>query len=339
MDRHQHTPSQRLALIECLERDGRSARVRDVWQWPLTIGRAIDNDLVLDDPFVAPHHARLELADDGSLRLQVLHTQNGVQMGGRRHAQGAALPVPAGGSLLQVGGITLRLRLPGEMLAAEQPLPVATGLQRWLPLAAGALVLAQTTAEHWLGLDPGAGTSAWLPQLVGVAGALAGWAGLWALMSKLFQHRFDFNAHLRILLPWLLATMVVAQVLPGLAAALDWPWLWHLSGPAQVVLGTLLVRAHLMHVLPSHRRAVSAAVAAALLTGSAITLTATHRATDSFSRAPYMSTLPMPALHWATPVASTTLVQAMAPLAQQLAQRVQKAQQEEAEKGSEDSGD
>jgi hypothetical protein len=52
-----------------------------------------------------------------------------------------------------------------------------------------------------------------------------------------------------------------------------------------------------------------------------------------------MSTLPMPALHWATPVASTTLVQAMAPLAQQLAQRVQKAQQEEAEKGSEDSGD
>lgn len=339
MDRPQDHPPQRLALIECLERDGRSARMRDVWQWPLTIGRAIDNDLVLDDPFVAPQHARLELAPDGGVCLQVLDTRNGVQVGHQRHALGAKVPMPAGGATLQVGGITLRLRLPGETLAAERPLPITTSAQRWLPLVAGALVLLQAGAENWLGLDPGADTSAWLPKMVGVAGALAGWAGLWALMSKLFQHRFDFNGHLRILLPWLLALMVVDQVLPGLAAALDWPWLWHLSNPVQLLLGAGLVRAHLLHVLPSHVRAVTAAVAAALVTGSAISLAGTHRATDSFSRAPYMSTLPLPALQWATPVPSATLVQELAPLAQQLAQRVQKAQQDEAEKGSDDSGE
>ncbi len=339
MDRPQDTPTQRLALIECLERDGRSARMRDVWQWPLTLGRAIDNDLVLDDPFVAPHHARLELADDGSLHLQVLDTCNGVQMGHQRHAQGAAVPVPAGGTQLQLGGITLRLRLPGETLAAERPMPADAGARRWLPLGVGALVLLQTSAEHWVDLDPGADTSAWLPHLAAVAGALSAWAGLWALMSKLFQHRFDFNGHLRILLPWLLGMMLLAQVLPGLGAALDWPWLWHLSVPVQVLMGTMLVRAHLLHVLPTHGRAVTAAVIAALITGSAITLTATHRATDSFSRAPYMSTLPLPALRWITPVPSATLVQGMAPLAEQLAQRVQKAKQDEAEKGSDDAGE
>jgi hypothetical protein len=339
MDRPQDPPTQRLALIECLERDGRSARMRDVWQWPLTIGRALDNDLVLDDPFVAAQHARLELAEDGSLRLQVLDTLNGVQVGRKRHARGSAVALPAGGTTLQVGGITLRLRLPGEALASERPLPSLSAGQRWWPLVAGALVALLTVAENWLGLDPGADTSAWLPKMVGVAGALAAWAGLWALMSKLFQHRFDFNGHLRILLPWLLGMMLVDQLLPGLAASLDWPWLWHLATPLQVLLGTCLVRAHLLHVLPQHNRAVTAAVVAALLTGSAITLVATHRATDSFSRAPYMSTLPLPALQWATPVPSANLVQGMAPLAEQLAQRVQKAQQDEAEKGSDDSGE
>ncbi|MBP6765792.1 MAG: FHA domain-containing protein [Rubrivivax sp.] len=336
MDRPQDTPTQRLALIECLERDGRSARMRDVWRWPVTIGRAIDNDLVLDDPFVAPQHARLELAEDGSLRLQVLDTRNGVVLGPRRHAKGALVPVPAGGSLLQVGGITLRLRLPGENLAAEQPLLLSTGLRRWAPLGTATLVALLTVGEHWLELDPGADTSAWLPKLVAVAGLLAGWAGLWALMSKLFQHRFDFNGHLRVLLPWLLGMMVVDTVVPALGAALDWPGLWHLATPLQVLMGTMMVREHLLHVLPGHRRAVSAAVAAALLTGGAITLAATHRATDSFSHAPYMSTLPMPALRWSTPVPSATLVQGLAPLAGQLAQRVQKAQEEEAEKGTED---
>jgi hypothetical protein len=27
-------PQDRLALIECFEREGRAARVLDVWQWP-----------------------------------------------------------------------------------------------------------------------------------------------------------------------------------------------------------------------------------------------------------------------------------------------------------------
>jgi hypothetical protein len=46
------------------------------------------------------------------------------------------------------------------------------------------------------------------------------WAGLWALASKLFQHRFEFAAHLRLALPVALGFEVLDTVLPPLGAAL-----------------------------------------------------------------------------------------------------------------------
>ena len=42
----------------------------------VTVGRALDNDLVLDDPHCAAHHARLEIADDNTARLIDLMSLN-----------------------------------------------------------------------------------------------------------------------------------------------------------------------------------------------------------------------------------------------------------------------
>src|SRR4030095_2492866 len=50
---------ERVALIEIVERDGRVRQQLDVRGWPLSIGRALDRDLVLDDPHVAAEHATL----------------------------------------------------------------------------------------------------------------------------------------------------------------------------------------------------------------------------------------------------------------------------------------
>ena len=71
----------RLAVVEVLDRDGHARQVVPVARWPVTIGRAIDCDVVLDDPFVAAHHATLEEID-GVLTLVVGQRQ-------RRAASGA----------------------------------------------------------------------------------------------------------------------------------------------------------------------------------------------------------------------------------------------------------
>ena len=107
----------RLALIELLGRDGQIARPVDVWRWPLSLGRALDNDVVVDDPHLAPHHLRLAPGEDGTLQLHALPSRNGVQLAGR--AVAGPTPLPRGGALLQLGTTRLRLRLPGETLAAD----------------------------------------------------------------------------------------------------------------------------------------------------------------------------------------------------------------------------
>lgn len=322
--------ARRLALIECFERDGRPGRTVDVQGWPLTLGRSLDCDVVIDDPHVAAEHARIEADAPGRLRLIVGDTVNGLVVDGRRHGAGASLPLPAGGATLQLGQTRLRLRLPDERLAAEKPLPPTAASPWWLALALFALAL----GEQALALDPGADVSAWLPVLVGLPVALAGWCGLWALLSKVFQHRFDFGGHLRIALPWMLALQLVDALLPLGAASLGWPWLWQLGPPLQVVLAALWLRAHLVHVLPGHRRAAGLAVAALTLAGGAISLEVIHRSTDGFSRSPYMSTLPLPGLRLGSTVAPSVLVDDMAALERPLARRAQKAREEDEEDGS-----
>jgi hypothetical protein len=319
----------RLALLEVIGRDGRVSRAIDVQHWPLTLGRSLANDVVLDDPFVAAQHATLALDTSGQLTLQVGDTDNGVAEGRQQHARGAMVPVPAGGTVWQLGGLTLKLRTPDEPLAAELPLP-RQGRRAWAAPAAMALAFALMALwGHWLALDPGAEAAEWWPLVAGVPMAVALWCGLWALASKLFQHQFAFAAHLRLVLPWLLAIEAVDLLLPPLAAALGWPLLWRLATPLQLLMLAWLVWQHLVLVLPGSRRVLAVFVGAAVLGAGGVAVADNLRDVDRASRAPYMSTLPTPGTVWHSAEPPEALVQQLAPLAEGLAARVKKARAEE----------
>jgi pSer/pThr/pTyr-binding forkhead associated (FHA) protein len=321
-------PEDRVALIEWLDRDGHVQRHMDVAAWPLSLGRALSNTVVLDDPYVAAHHARVAPDDNGQLQLLALPSRNGVLLDGRALSAGAA-PLPAGTAVLQLGTTRLRLRLADGAVEADQPLPAHTGAGlRTTALAALALMVL-VMAEVWVGLDPGADYTAWLPLLLGMPVAVALWCGMWALLSKLFQHRFDFSGHLRIALPWLLGMTLLDQLWPQLMAALAWPRLWMASGLLENLLMVLLLHAHLRHTLPQHRRAVTAVVAVLAVAGAGFSTALTWRAHDSLVATPYMSTLPPPALRLGATAPSAELVRDMAPLAALLAERVAQARKDE----------
>ena len=319
-----HAMTERLGLIELQERDGRVLRSISVQRWPVTLGRALDNDVVLDDPHVAGHHASLQADGHGGVVLVVGNCINGVRQNHHWHRAGAQLSLSAASGSMHLGGVRLRLRLPGETLSPEVPLPALVGNQRLATPLMAVLLLCLALAEHWLGLDPAADATAWLPVAAGLPVALALWGTMWAMASKLFQHRFELMGHLRIVIPWLLAVEVVDALLPLLAASLGWPWMWRLVPPLQALLLLLMLKAHLGLVLPNGRRMVAAVLAGATLVGGAILVTLTHRATDRYSRPAYMSTLPTPTLHMATTVPAADLVRELAPLAGQLAVRAKK---------------
>ena len=67
---------------------------REVWR----IGRALDCEILLDDPHLAGQHALLRL-DAQSARLELLPSLNGALRGRQRHAAGQTLDWPADGVL------------------------------------------------------------------------------------------------------------------------------------------------------------------------------------------------------------------------------------------------
>ena len=54
-----------LAVVEVLGRRGEVVAREKIRSLPASIGRGFDNDVILDDEFVAPRHLQLDAADDG----------------------------------------------------------------------------------------------------------------------------------------------------------------------------------------------------------------------------------------------------------------------------------
>ena len=368
-------PEERLALIEWLDRDGHVLRAVDVWRWPLSIGRALDNVVVLDDPHVAAYHVVIERvetelqavsmsmsgpeaelasapahrtepdSDREALRLRVMQTLNPVHFDGQLVASGqqrALRPAqppaaPHAGLVMHIGQTRLRLRLRADVLAPEQALAPTSAPTRsrmaWCAVALAALL----ALSNWISLDPGADLTAWLPLLLGLPTLVAVWCGAWALVSKLFQGRFDFMGHAAIALPWFLVVEVVDLLLPQVAATLGWPLLWRLTGPITALIMAWLLREHFCLVLPRARRGISVALAALLLSWAAVTWTLNLRQHDRLDAAPYMGVLPMAGWRLGAPAKPDDVVQAMQPLRERLKARVDKATRDEPEGG--DSGD
>ena len=115
---------------------GSPASVLPVPAGNLRIGRAPDNDLVLDDLLVSRYHAELRKQPDGGLEIADLGSQNGTYVNGRRIL---AQPL-AGRDTLGIGHSTFRLTADGlEQFVDDGDVTVAA--QELVVTVAGGKVL------------------------------------------------------------------------------------------------------------------------------------------------------------------------------------------------------
>ena len=91
----------------------------------IAIGRATDNQVVLSDPLVSRHHARLEWAD-GVHHIIDLGSANGTRINGAEIEPKEQHPLKEGDTIT-IGGFTLALRLPPT---AEEVTRVPTSLRQ-----------------------------------------------------------------------------------------------------------------------------------------------------------------------------------------------------------------
>lgn len=224
----------------------RDARGHITWRRldgdPLTLGRGLSNDVILDDPYVDGRHARLARDEAGAWTIVDLGSVNGLVADGARATTPTAV---CAGTELRIGHTLLRFRDSDEpvpaalvddrapatppttaVLAIEPAAPpadtdAATGRPRVvaavLDATRGRLVvvgamLAAFALNAWLSdttRSPGGSVFA---LVLSLGAFLSVWAVAWAAATRRADRRFHFLGHLAVVSAALLVALVVTEI-------------------------------------------------------------------------------------------------------------------------------
>jgi hypothetical protein len=330
-------------VIDLLDRDGLVRQTFTVPHWPLRIGRALDNDLVLSDPHVAAHHLSIA-EDDGGLSLTVADTLNGVQLGRRRLRSGEQAALASTGEAIELhaGRTHLRLRLPGHTLAHELAIApiasIASFRRRIATLVLAALVLlGGLLFGSYLNTDPDGLTRAIGSALLSALVGAALWCGFWAMLSKIFTHHARFGWHLRVFLFSGIAVMVLGFLPALIAFAFSWPWVTDFAFVGEIAVAAAALYFHLLAVEPARHRLLKWVAASCAVVGVVLTLWFNVQRTDLFGDELYMNHLFPPALRVAKPVTTDAFIDGLAPLKATLDKKAKEpARGDEGGRGEED---
>ena len=326
-----------LALIEALDRDGHPRQILRVAQWPVRIGRAIDCDLVLDDPHVAALHATLDWREDG-VHVTPEPTVNGVRLGASAIAPGSSPLLPPSG-LLAMGATTLRVRLAGDVLAPEQHFIDFHKVERRHAIQLAALIALAAVWEgfvQWLTTVPGSPGSTLAMSYLGKPALLVLWCAAWAIGSMLFQHRFAFWAHLRVALTWLLLGLLTEAATAQVAFALSLPVVEKFGRLVFVGAIAMMLWRHMGLLLPPRRRAFAIAIAGAVAVGGCLLLVGRSVGQEPLVGDLYLGTISLPGVRVARTVSTDAFVKSAGSLEKTLSHWAKPGDDDDEPGGDED---
>jgi hypothetical protein len=253
--------------IEVLSRHGEVASRERIGGAEARIGRAFDNDVVVDDPHVAPHHLRIFRGEDGELIAEDLGTLNGLY---REHGRERVARLPlAGEPGIRIGRTILRVHDAAHPVAPEKALTPPRAHAAWAA-GLGVAVIALLLAIEWLNLTGERSPNLLLLPLLGVATVVVVWSGFWALLSRLLFGQARFALQLRIALTAALAFLLWDQLGEWLSYGLAWRELDdYASYGAWAVLGAVCY-GHLLAIGPRRMRIAMGVLVALLAAGAAM---------------------------------------------------------------------
>lgn len=182
--------------LELLDRAGRVEQRAIVGERSLRIGRAFDNDIVVDDIHADAHHAEVSVGDDGVAFVRDLGSVNGLRRARERgRVDSIALDCD---SAFTIGATTLRFRL-ADYSAAQ---PLRQGGLFAHPVLWAAIALPASVAliafESALGSSERVGSLQLLNSVLAPLIAVLVWSGLWALVGRVLVHRARYFGHVAV---------------------------------------------------------------------------------------------------------------------------------------------
>jgi len=304
-----------IALLEVLDRDDHVKHYLPVAAWPVSAGRALDNDIVLDDAYIAAHHFRID-ADERGVYVQVGETVNGLRADGRQLASGERAVVGDMPLRMEVGDSHLCLRLAHHPLPPEQPLrkPRSFWHAAWPSIAAGLSVIAVLLFTTWLDADPDDVTRALGGVMVTMLVGAAVWCAGWSLVSKIFTRRSHFWWHVRVMLIGVLAVDLITAALHLVAFSFSLPIASDFTFVFTYAIIAAMLYFHVLGVEPRRPKRMRVAAVSMFVVGTALSFWFNQQNRDQIGEELYMSHLFPPALRVAKPQDTTAFVKGLSSL-------------------------
>jgi hypothetical protein len=245
-----------LGYIEVLDAKDRVTARFAVDTWPVTIGRAYTNGVILDDPFVSPEHVSIAQDENGRLHVTDLNSVNGLRdaPGGKRVT---LLPLVSG-ARFQIGHTVVRycdLRHRVEATAVE-----ASERRRRVPswclgFASLFILLAVLLLENYFDSYERYSLARSLSETLTTLSVVVSWAGFWSLLSRVVVGRFHYAEHFALTCGAILVSLVVyssAEWLEFIRPTLPAIWAVSVVGSGALVGG--LIFGHLAWASAMARR-------------------------------------------------------------------------------------
>jgi FHA domain-containing protein len=186
----------------------------------IRIGRGYDNDVVVDDPYVAAHHMRIFRDETGALVAEDVGSVNGMFLQGDKNRHHRI--VVDGKRPIRIGHTALRIRETSHPVAAERVTGTPGGT-RVIALAGGlSIVLVMMgLLDLWMSQTTEPRALTYLAPLLAPL-TVAAWAAIWSLLSRIVSGNARFARNFVIALCGVLAFSVGSHIAQFSAFALTW---------------------------------------------------------------------------------------------------------------------
>jgi pSer/pThr/pTyr-binding forkhead associated (FHA) protein len=280
-------------FLEVLARNGEVKYRQRVESLPIRIGRAYDNDFIIDDRHTSPHHAVVELGQDGVMEVRDLGSRNGVIHKGRRQIQ---MPID-GNTIFRLGHTNIRIRSTDFPVADEMADTTLHNWEGWPPALTGLLLLLLLTlASVWSSDIERSGTIRYFTALAVMLGFALLWCGSWSLANRLFEGQMRFGRHLFIVACGLITIELTSILYSITAYAFSFETLTHYGNHAVVAVVAGVVYFHLLTINPGNTRRFVWVAIILLFLGSGMTLMVNYQTRGYFADELYMGELLPPSL-------------------------------------------
>ena len=210
-----------IGYLEVLNRGGRVVHRLPVRHRRIHVGRAYDNDLIVDDPYVCPHHLALQWSD-GRLVVTDRESINGIEM-----SRPAVVGEPATlscGEQLRIGRTVLRFRsadypVTPTRVDGRQVAALELFARPLVQVASALLLISLLLLNEYLGTVGDFELIKTVPEVVSLLIAVMVWGMLWAFASRMMLHRWNFWSHCSVVMFGIVLAMLSEELIDYLSFA------------------------------------------------------------------------------------------------------------------------